>query len=155
MAQYTIGVTFRDEDNKSSSMAFNVDALNEAAAIVRANALAGLLDALSGAAITALGITLNLALTGLQAVPTADIDVPKGLRLIFGTDFGQVNPYVTIPGVLPGIIIPPGVLDPAEVAWDNLFTELFVTGDYQDYRGADLLTLRDNYEVFNGKRRKR
>src|SRR5688572_6329454 len=155
MALYGNVVGFRYDENKSATMEFHVNVADEAAAIVRANALAPLLDALSGAAITSLSISRNLSLAGLQAAPTADIDVPKGLRLVFGTDFSGVNPYVTVPGVLPSVIIPPGVLDPAAAAWDDLFTELFVTGDYEDFRGADLLTLRDNYEVFNGKRRKR
>lgn len=153
MPLYGINITFRDEDNDSASMQFFVNAADEAAATTRANALAGLLDALSGAAITALSINRNLALTGLQSTPTAGVDIEKGLRLIFGTDFAGVNPYVTIPGVLDSLIIPPGVLDPNATAWDDLFTEIFTTGDYEDYRGADLLTLRDNYEVFNGKRR--
>lgn len=153
MPLYQINMTFRDEDNDSASMQWNVNAVDEAAAITRANALAALLDALTGAAITAMSINLNLSLAGLQSIPTPNVDIEKGLRLIFGTDFSGVNPYVTIPGVLDALIIPPGVLDPNNAAWDNLFTEIFVTGDYEDYRGADLLTLRDNYEVFNGKRR--
>lgn len=153
MPLYQINITFRDEDNDSAAMQLHVNALDEAAAVIRANAVAALIDALSGAQISGLAVSRNLSLAGYQAAPTPDIDIEKGLRLIFGTDFAGVNPYVTIPGVLPSVIIPPGQLDPAVTAWDDLFTELFVTGDYEDYRGADLLTLRDNYEVFNGKRR--
>lgn len=153
MPLYSINMTFRDEDNDSAAMQWHVNAVDEAAAIARANALAALIDALSGAAITGLSVSQNLALTGLQSSPTAGIDVEKGLRLIFGTDFAGVNPFVTIPGILPAVVIPPGVLDPALTAWDDLFTEIFTTGDYEDYRGADLTSLRDNYEVFNGKRR--
>lgn len=153
MPLYQINITFRDEDNDSAAMQWNVNAADETAAVARANALAALLDALSGAAITGLAVSRNLSLAGLQATPTAGIDIETGLRLIFGTDFAGVNPYVTIPGVLPSMVIPPGVLDPAQTAWDDLFTELFTTGDYEDYRGADLTVLRDNYEVFNGKRR--
>lgn len=153
MAQYGITITFRDEDNDSATMQMYVDAVDEAAAAARANTIAAYLDVLSGAAITALQVSRNLSIATFQSVPTAGVDIEKGLRLIFGTDFVGVNPYVTIPGILSSMVIPPGVLDPALAAWDDLFTEIFVTGDWQDYRGADLLVLRDNYEVFNGKRR--
>lgn len=158
MPLYGISIGFRDEDNDTATMQWYVNAVDEAAAIARANALAALLDDISGGAVTTLQITQNLPLTGLRATPVAGVDIEKGIRLIFGTDFSGVNPFVTVPGVmlqgatLP-LIIPPGVLNPDAPEWDALFTEVFVTGDYEDYRGADLLNLRDNYETFNGKRR--
>lgn len=153
MALYQINMTLRDEDNDSASMQFNVNAADEVAAVARANALATLIDALSGAAITGLAVSRNLSLAGLQATPTADIDIEKGLRLVFATDFAGVNPYVTIPGILPSMVIPPGVLDDSQTAWDDFFTEIFTTGDYQDYRGAGIVSLRTNYETHNGKKR--
>ena len=155
MALYQINMTLRDEDNDSAALQFHVNAADEAAAVTRANALAGLIDDLTGCAITALAVSRNLSLTGLQSTPTADIDVEHGLRLIFATDFSGVNPVITIPGILPSLVLPGGRLDDSATAWDDFFTEIFTTGDYEDYRGADLQSLRDNYEVFNGKRRGR
>ncbi len=160
MALYQINMTIRDEDNDSATVQFSVNAADEAAAVTRANAIAGLLDDLTGGVITNLAVSRNLDRAGLKITPVAGIDIERGLRLIFGTSFTGVNPIVTVPGIrhmneagTTELVKAGGKLNDEAAEWDALFEEIFVTGDYEDYRGADLLVLRDNYEVHNGKKR--
>lgn len=165
MPLYEISFVFRDEGNDSASTQFYVNAADEAAAVTRAETLAALLDELTAVIISSVKVSRNLSpsVIGLKTTPTPDYDVEKGQRLIFGTDFTGVNPYVTIPAIkFENGDVPPkrlvsadGKLNDTASQWDDLFTEIFTTGDYEDFRGADITTLRDNYEVHEGKARGR
>lgn len=163
MAKYQINISFRDEGNNTSDMTFNLDAANEAAADTRALALAGLLDDLSGAKVKSVSVVhlVDISAAGLKALPDAGADVERGQRLIFETPVAGVNPYVTIPGIRilydfgageVRVVEADGTLNDSLTQWDDLFTELFSTGDYEDYRAADLTALLENYKVFKGRR---
>lgn len=163
MAKYNISIGFRDEGNNGSDMLFTLDAANEAAADTRALALAGLIDDLSGAKIKSVQVThiVDISGAGLKALPDAGADVERGQRLIFETPIAGVNPYVTIPGIRivhdfgageVRVVEADGTLNDSLTQWDDLFTEIFTTGTYQDYRFADLTALLENYKVFKGRR---
>lgn len=162
MAKYIIALNFIDEGANTSTELFYVDAASEAAATTRANVLADLIDQLSGAKIQSVNITLAVDISGwgLKALPDAGADVERGQRVVFATANAKVKPYTTIPGIRiehdygagnVRVVDPNGQLNENLTQWDDLFTELFVTGDYEEYRGLDLVSLLKNYKVFRGR----
>jgi len=145
---YTVTYTFLDETgSKATTQAYIRQGVLFADVIVRAQALALALDAVSNAQIT--GYTISRSWTeDAPAGPGAGSRVERKGRTIWLADTYKTR--IDIPSVEPAIILSDGALNRNSVQFLALRTVLLTDflGDFTDSRGVSLDALAAAYESY-------
>lgn len=91
-----------DDDGTTKSMPVYFDSSESVASIITtASDIATALDALSGAAITGISMTLSVAIpVGLKTAPVANIEAVRGALLGFNVDESNYRHSIFVPGAI-------------------------------------------------------
>lgn len=154
MANFTWSLSFRDEDDNTSTMRGSLVAADLAAATAALETIAETASVLSGAAIAGAAITASIDTAAWTLNLSADVgaDVEIGGRFIFRTAGSNFFANLTIPGFLKDTYALAGGLIDSAHADVLAFISAIVTGGGSTNHWEDLLAFTNGYEVFNGKR---
>lgn len=154
MPNFTLGISFADEDGHLASTSINLVRADLAALAAAAETIVEAMDILSDGRLAGVSATIDIDTTGWTVQGTAGVgsDVEIGGRMIFRTAGSAFFSKITIPAFLKdAYTVVGGLIDPTIA--DVAAFILAVTGNgVATNHWEDIVSFDDGYEVFNGKR---
>lgn len=142
----TVTFTYEDETGSTSSTQLSIPAATTIAdARTAADGLLAELAANTGCIITGYSIAFSTIETA-PGVAAAGARVEEKGNLVFRTAAGKLT-KVTVPGILPGVVLASGRLDEDAATLATLIASL-TGGIWTDSNGSDLVALDSLYQSF-------
>lgn len=148
----SVTFTYEDETGSTSSTQMSIPAATTVAdARTAAEALLTDLAANTGCLITGYSIAFSTIETA-PGVAAAGARVEEKGNIVFRTAAGKLS-RVTVPGVLPAVVLPSGRLDEDAATMASLIAAI-IGGIWTDSNGADLVALDSLYQSFRSSTRR-
>jgi hypothetical protein len=149
MASFTVSFSIRDADGDTSTISMNLNSADMASAVIRAETIMPLIDAIILGRIEDCKVAQNvLTATFTKAVPVAGSDNEVKGRFIFDSA-GGYNTRVSLPSFDKNTwTVVGGAINTTNGNAVDAFVDEVIGNGWADFRFADVTALKAAYEAF-------